>query len=213
MIAAGLLLNHLTGSLLPAIIAGTISVILAWWTQWKSISHFKPAGGYANWVTTIRFFIVLIIVYFSPGLDNLELAMLFTIPVLLDGADGFLARKMRQKSDFGAHLDMETDSLFVALTSLILYYRDIAGAWILIAGYMRYGYIILLLLTGQINISEKRTRFGPAVAVFMFISLLAAFILPLTFARLLLALASLVVCVSFGYSFVSLFINSKHISS
>ena len=111
---------------------------------------------------------------------------------------------MKQESEFGALFDLETDSLFVALTGLILVDKQIAGTWILPAVYMRYFYVLVLLSSRLYGQPEKRTRFGPAVAVFLFISLIAGFLLPETFAIPLLATASFAVVFSFAYSFVML---------
>jgi phosphatidylglycerophosphate synthase len=135
--------------------------------------------------------------------------LLFIFPVVLDGLDGFLARRMNQQSKFGALFDLETDSLFVALAGFLLYSLHIAGAWLLPAVYIRYIYVLLLTVLQLNGIPEKRTRFGPAVAVFMFISLLTAFVFPSVVARVLLILATGLVILSFGYSFIGV-LSQRH---
>ena len=95
--------------------------------------------------------------------------------------------------------------LFVALAGSILVEKHAADAWILPAVYMRYVYVLLILSAGLNGRPEKRTRLGPLVAVIMFISLLAGYLLPTDLARILLILATSLVIISFGYSFFSLF--------
>jgi phosphatidylglycerophosphate synthase len=51
---------------------------------------------------------------------------------LLDGVDGWLARRARMTSAFGARFDMETD-VFLVLAALWCAVRK-AGAWVLCAG-------------------------------------------------------------------------------
>ena len=203
-VSSGLIAFHLSGNLIPVLITITFSAILLWVSQWDTISHFKPAGGYANLVTLFRFILIIMIAALSDVLPVKILGILFILPVSLDALDGYLARRMKQESEFGALFDLETDSLFVALTGLILVDKQIAGTWILPAVYMRYFYVLVLLSSRLYGQPEKRTRFGPAVAVFLFISLIAGFLLPETFAIPLLATASFAVVFSFAYSFVML---------
>jgi phosphatidylglycerophosphate synthase len=200
-VSTGLIIYHVTGSIIPVLIIISLSVFLLWISQWHSISHFKPAGGYANMVTLFRFILVIVIVTISGILTVKSIGILLIIPVSLDGLDGFLARRMNQKSEFGALFDMEADSLFVAFAGLILVDKHIAGAWILPVVYMRYIYILVILTMGLNEQPEKQTRFGPSVAVFLFISLLTGYLIPQRFATPMMAVASLLVIMSFSYSF------------
>jgi phosphatidylglycerophosphate synthase len=203
-ILAGLIVYHLTGSWWPVLIIAALSVFLLWSTQWYTISHLKPAGGYGNLVTLIRYLLVICITATSAGRPLRTTGLLFIIPVALDGLDGFLARRMDQVSKFGALFDPETDSLFVAMAGIIVYRGHLAGVWLLPAAYMRYIYILLLTLLRLHGIPEKRTRFGPAVAVIMFLSLIAQLVFPSLTSRIFLMVASVMVVISFGYSFTTL---------
>lgn len=60
----------------------------------------------------------------------------------LDGVDGWLARRSRLKSAFGARFDMETDAALGALLALWLLISDKTGAEILVLGFMRYGFVL-----------------------------------------------------------------------
>lgn len=71
-----------------------------------------------------------------------ETAWCFTalalLALLLDGLDGFLARRQGLSSAFGARFDMEVDAATILLLSLLAWLLDKAGGWILLAGALRY---------------------------------------------------------------------------
>jgi phosphatidylglycerophosphate synthase len=57
-----------------------------------------------------------------------------------DGLDGWLARRARMASPYGARFDMETDAAFILVLSTLVWQYDKAGPWILLGGLMRYGF-------------------------------------------------------------------------
>jgi phosphatidylglycerophosphate synthase len=80
--------------------------------------------------------------------------------LVLDGVDGWLARKYGEASAFGARFDMETDAaLILVLASLALAYGR-AGSWVLLAGLMRYLFVAAGLawvrLRGPLPSSRRR---------------------------------------------------------
>ncbi len=70
--------------------------------------------------------------------DSRWLAFLALAFLLLDGLDGWLARRRQAETTFGARFDMEVDGLFVLTLSLLLLLDERAGAWIVLAGASRY---------------------------------------------------------------------------
>jgi phosphatidylglycerophosphate synthase len=68
----------------------------------------------------------------------LGLAVLFAV---LDGIDGWLARRSGMASPFGARYDMETDALFIMVLSLLVWRHGKAGAWVLAGGLLRYAFV------------------------------------------------------------------------
>lgn len=80
----------------------------------------------ANAVTVLRVILALITagLIWCPGDNFLWLAFLFTVLVIWgDGLDGFLARKFKQTSEFGAMLDIAGDRVvemtyFIAFSAL-----------------------------------------------------------------------------------------------
>jgi phosphatidylglycerophosphate synthase len=200
---------HLTEWYWPVVTVAFLSVILLWTTQWYTISNLKPAGGYANLLTLLRYILMLLIVAFSNIWPLWSLGFLFAIPVLLDGLDGYLARKLNHATKFGALFDLETDSLFMTLTGMILYQRHIVGAWLLPAVYMRYFYVLMIAILQLNRVQEKRTQFGPFIAFIMFMSLILEYLFHSATTMVILFAASCLIVLSFIYSFFGVITQSR----
>lgn len=100
--------------------------------------------GSANTVTLIRAATVCLLasLYGEPWNNNeLLVACVAIFALTLDGVDGWLARITGTQSRFGARFDMEIDALLVLVLSLLAWQSGKAGAWVLIAGLMRYAFI------------------------------------------------------------------------
>lgn len=59
----------------------------------------------------------------------------------LDGVDGWAARRTRTASAFGARFDMEIDALTIMILAAVLWRQDKVGAWVLLAGLLRYAFV------------------------------------------------------------------------
>lgn len=70
-------------------------------------------------------------------------AALAAIALILDGVDGWLARRQDLHSPFGARFDLEVDAFFILILAALVYQADKAGVWVLLSGVMRYGFIAL----------------------------------------------------------------------
>ena len=66
---------------------------------------------------------------------------LAVLALMLDGFDGWLARRSNSASPFGARFDMETDALQILLLSIIAVTLGKVGAWVLLSGLLRYLYV------------------------------------------------------------------------
>ncbi len=75
-----------------------------------------------------------------------SLVALATAALVLDGFDGWLARRYREASGFGARFDLEADALFMLVLALLVAAVGKAGPWILLAGLWRYGFVAAVLL-------------------------------------------------------------------
>lgn len=64
------------------------------------------------------------------------------LALLLDGIDGWLARRRGTVSAFGARFDMEVDALLLLVLSLLAWEAGRAGPWVLLIGLMRYGFVL-----------------------------------------------------------------------
>ncbi len=61
--------------------------------------------------------------------------------LLLDGVDGWLARRRGEATDFGARFDMEVDSALTLLLAALALAAGKVGPWVLALGLMRYGFV------------------------------------------------------------------------
>ncbi len=135
----------------------TISMImmgLALWSvilllAWRSL-HWHPhhSFGPANAVTLYRSAGTALLASLVPVAGLLADHWLWSITVLailllsLDGIDGYLARRTRLASKFGARFDMETDALLILTISVFLWQSGEVGVWILSLGLMRYAFVL-----------------------------------------------------------------------
>ena len=69
------------------------------------------------------------------------LAVAATAALLLDGVDGWLARRNGMTSRFGADFDQEVDCLFMLGLALLVYDTGHVGVWVLSNGLMRYVFV------------------------------------------------------------------------
>ncbi len=90
---------------------------------------------------------------------------------VLDGLDGWLARRTGLASTFGARFDVEVDALLILVLSLFVWRHDKAGVWVLACGLMRYVFVaagwVMPWLAGPLS----PTRRGRGVAVGQFAGL------------------------------------------
>lgn len=62
--------------------------------------------------------------------------------LLLDGVDGWLARRLGNSSAFGARFDMEVDSLLGLVLAVLAWQTDKVGAWVVMLGLFRPAFIV-----------------------------------------------------------------------
>ena len=127
-----------------AVFAGLLLALLPFLSQHLPLEHF----GAANRVTLLRAGITAL----AAGLigrseltpnQNWFIAGLAGLALLLDGVDGWLARRHGLESPFGARFDMEVDAFFILVLAALVHQTDKAGGWVLLSGAMRYGFVAL----------------------------------------------------------------------
>lgn len=113
---------------------------------------------------------------------------------VLDGVDGWLARRRNQATEFGALFDQETDAALVLLLCVSLMATRGFGPWVLIAGLLRY-LLVFARAFARGPIAERRSSMGRVIFSFSYLSLtfalwpaldaLSAFTVPASVALLL----------------------------
>ncbi|MEA2118049.1 CDP-alcohol phosphatidyltransferase family protein [Halovibrio sp. HP20-50] len=149
LVLGGLLLL-IAGQLLPNLMAEPInwtvalglyiviaSLVVIYWPQ--------GALGWANRVTLVRAVLVALVAgglaagAFEPVIW--QWLLIAVLALLLDGVDGWVARRTQSHSAFGARFDMELDALLIMLLCVGLLLESM-GPWVLLIGGMRYLFVI-----------------------------------------------------------------------
>ena len=132
--------------------------------------------GSANTVTLIRAALVCLLAsLYGEHWSNNELlvACVAILALTLDGVDGWLARMTGSQSRFGARFDMETDALLVLVLSLLAWQSGKAGAWVLVAGLMRYAFVAATLAWHWLDRPLPESQRRKTVCVLQLIALIA----------------------------------------
>ena len=141
MIRAGLHLGQLYPLKAGAVFAGAMLLAIGFVGEHHPFECFGPA----NQTTTARAVFVALVVSFigEPKLPAVaaSAAAATLVVTALDAADGWLARRSRMASDFGARFDMETDALLVMALAILVWQYGKAGAWVLLCGMLRYLFV------------------------------------------------------------------------
>ncbi|MEM6845861.1 MAG: CDP-alcohol phosphatidyltransferase family protein [Bacteroidota bacterium] len=156
--------------------------------------------GYASWVTIFRLMLLFALGFLLEVLSNYVLFSLFAFAIALDGMDGYLARKFKHRSDFGARIDMETDAFLVMLLTLYHVLEQTIPLWILLPALMRF---LVGILTYFVVLRDGISKmFRPTIAVIFFVSLLLAFVLPDNWNYYLISIAGGLILLSFGLEII-----------
>ena len=101
--------------------------------------------GSANLVTGFRAVITALIagaVTQAPTrVLGWTLVAIAIVAAVLDGFDGWAARRQRMSSPFGARFDMEVDAFLILVLSALAWRFGKAGPWVLASGLMRYAFV------------------------------------------------------------------------
>jgi phosphatidylglycerophosphate synthase len=114
--------------------------------------HPHPRLGTANRITLVRAAIACLIAAraVEPApLDSRErwlLAAIAAAALMLDGADGWAARRQGLASAFGARFDLEVDAFAVLVLAVTVVKAHAVPCWVLAIGGMRYLYLAAALV-------------------------------------------------------------------
>lgn len=125
--------------------------------------------GPANQITALRAVLVSLTLALvgEPHSNGLAAAAaaLGLLVMVLDGVDGWLARRTSMASDFGARFDMEVDALLILTLSILAWRYEKAGAWVLLSGLLRYLFVVSGWLWSWLRAPLPSSRRGKAICV------------------------------------------------
>ena len=188
-----------------SMLAGLALTALGSFAHWllRSRVAFRASGfGWANWITSVRLVSLLAFAALIDAQRSLWASLVAWTVFGLDGLDGLVARRTRSQSEFGALFDAEVDASFTLLLTWSVFQLGHAGAWVLIGGLLRYGYVLALSLTRLRAVEAPRSALGR----YVFALSVGGYTLSLwPFAAAgpaLSAVVTLCLCYSFSRSFV-----------
>jgi phosphatidylglycerophosphate synthase len=125
--------------------AATLAVVTII-AAWKAGTHHPFSRfGPANQMTLARAALVALVAGFvgEPAAASVAAAAVWlaVIVELLDGVDGWLARRSSLSSAFGARFDMEVDALLIMVLAVLAWQHGKAGSWVLLSGLLRYAFV------------------------------------------------------------------------
>ena len=123
--------------------AGVFALIVAVAFRHRRLHHPFPSLGPANQLTTFRALLVALVAGLigEPVSYPMPAASIALVATLLDGVDGWLARRSKISSAFGARFDVEVDALLIQVLAVLVWQYGKAGPWVLLAGLLRYGFV------------------------------------------------------------------------
>ena len=146
--------------------------------------HPFPRLGAANRITLVRAGVACLIA--SRAIDPAPLGtaerwMLVAVAaagLLLDGTDGWAARRQGLASAFGARFDMEIDAFVIAVLAITVVKAAAAPYWVLAIGAMRYLYLAVGRLSPLLHRPPAADAFADrrrkAIAVVQSVALIVA---------------------------------------
>ena len=106
----------------------------------------RPVFGLADVVTLSRALLACLLAGFLtvPGVSGAwawAVPGLAALALVLDGADGWVARRCQRSTRFGARFDVAVDGLVLLILSLLVWLHGKAGAWVLAIGLLQYAFL------------------------------------------------------------------------
>ena len=170
-------------------------LVLVAWRRWTPTGRF----GSANGVTALRMGLLFLLPPAATA-GPFPLIALSLVVFATDGLDGWLARRGNLESAFGAFFDKETDALFLLVLCALAAFQGRLPDWILGAGLLRYGFVVVLFLLPPAEKTEERSTWARYVYAGMVLSLLTSFLPVPALYNPLVALATGALVLSFARS-------------
>lgn len=133
---------------------------LIWFTAWSAVGFtswllmyvglirddsgtMRRTVGLANYLTLIRFYLIVpVVVLFSHGYTIVALSV-YIILGLTDVADGIVARRRCQQTEFGVVMDPLADVFSTAAMFAVFLAKGLIPSWLFVILMVRYGMLIL----------------------------------------------------------------------
>ena len=148
------------------------------------VQAFHPFAtfGAANSVTLFRAALLSLVapLVLLEASGERHFTLIFGLAVfilLLDALDGWLARRAGTASRFGARFDMEVDAGLIMLLASFAWLDGKAGAWVLMVGLMRYGFVAAGWLFPKLARALPESRRRKIICVIQIVAL-CALVLP-----------------------------------
>ena len=175
------------------------NALLARGLQTRGMSSF----GWGNWVTATRSTLValvtaLVVTSFSSSVSVPLLVSVAGVALLLDGVDGWLARRTHGETELGARFDMEVGAFLLLVLSV--HVSQLLGWWVLALGLLRYAFVVAGWLLPWMRATLPPRYWRKVVTAFAGVALTAAAsdLLPLWAGTALVAVALALLLESFG---------------
>lgn len=182
----------------PPLVAGTLllgGLVLVARKRWTQQGRF----GAANAMTTLRLGLLCLLPP-AHGAGPTVLVAISVSILAMDGVDGWIARRWRLTSEFGSFFDKETDALFLLLLCVMAALEGHLGSWIIGAGVLRYGFVLVLFFGPAPDKTEQTSDWARYVYTAMVLALLTTFVFSAPVSRPLVFLASAALITSFAQS-------------
>jgi phosphatidylglycerophosphate synthase len=184
----------------PFVAAGAVSFATLLGV-WRGLHTPSGAFGWGNALTALRFVVSSCVGLAPNSVPTWALGATTLAIFALDGLDGWVAKRRGENSEFGAYFDMETDAYFILLAGIALFLRARYGAWILVAGVLRYAYVLSLAVLPARRGDMPRYAFGRHAFTALMLGLSLGMMLGEPFGTIATALGCGLVTASFAWSF------------
>ncbi|MEQ1856282.1 MAG: CDP-alcohol phosphatidyltransferase family protein [Longimicrobiales bacterium] len=182
------------------VLSAVLSFAVLWSYRMPSRSPLPGGIGWADALTGARLVVLILASASVAGSAAEWMIWAFALNVVLDAADGYVARRLATATPFGAVLDREVDAFFVLVAYLHFQLDGWLGAWVLVAGILPYAYRLLASVAPAPVAAGHKERMAARLAGLNFLLLIAAMAMP-TYSSPILVTSVAVVCVSFASSF------------
>ena len=102
------------------------------------------------------------------------------VAAVLDGVDGWVARRTGTVSAFGTRFDMETDAALILVLAILVWQFGKAGPWVLGSGLMRYAFVAAGWLWSWMRAPLASSLRGKIICVLQIVALIVVMAPPMT---------------------------------